>query len=238
VLTGELRRLAMASWEIERALVAPRRPPGTELDDWNGRVFVSLVGVEFRRMRPFGVPLPFYGDFAGVNFRFYARRREGNGWAHGAVFIRNFVGRRLVAAAARVLYGENVNAARVEEGGGVEDVAYRWRHGDGAAELRLEGAGDSMTPAEGSLERFLTDRPRGFVRRAVGPPLAYTIGHPVWRVRPTRPASLRGDVDRLYGEAFAEALSPPPVIAFLADGSAVTIAAPAPFETIRIESPA
>ena len=35
-LTAEWRFLAMLNWEVERPLLRPFVPAGTELDEWNG----------------------------------------------------------------------------------------------------------------------------------------------------------------------------------------------------------
>jgi uncharacterized protein YqjF (DUF2071 family) len=43
-LTAEWRNLAIVNWEVERSAVAPLVPRGTQLDDWRGRTYLSLVG--------------------------------------------------------------------------------------------------------------------------------------------------------------------------------------------------
>src|SRR5258706_9709950 len=42
-LTAEWRNLAMLNYEVDAGLLLPFVPAGTELDRWNGKVFVSLL---------------------------------------------------------------------------------------------------------------------------------------------------------------------------------------------------
>jgi uncharacterized protein YqjF (DUF2071 family) len=75
-LTAEWRHLAMLNYEVDRKLLLKFVPLGTDLDDWNGKVFVSLVGFRFLNTRVLGFPIPFHANFDEVNLRFYVRRRE------------------------------------------------------------------------------------------------------------------------------------------------------------------
>ncbi len=48
-LTAEWRYLAMFNYEVPPELLAPLVPRGTELDSWQGKVYVSLVGFLFQK---------------------------------------------------------------------------------------------------------------------------------------------------------------------------------------------
>src|SRR6266436_9510458 len=92
-LTAEWVHLAMLNYEVDAGLLLPFVPVGTELDDWNGKVFVSLVGFRFLKTKVFGLTIPFHSNFDEVNLRFYVRRREGNEVRRGVVFLREIVPR-------------------------------------------------------------------------------------------------------------------------------------------------
>src|SRR5260370_1348021 len=65
-LTAEWRHLAMLNYEVDAGLLLPFVPVGTELDRWNGRVFVSLVGFRFLKTKLFGfLPIPMRWNIAG-----------------------------------------------------------------------------------------------------------------------------------------------------------------------------
>jgi uncharacterized protein len=132
-LSAEWRELAMLNYEIEPSLLASRVPPGTELDSWRGRTFVSVVGFRFLRTRVLGVPVPFHVNFDEVNLRFYVRRRSGREWRRGVVFVKEIVPRRAIALVARVAYAENYVALAMRHsirpmiGDGPATVSYGWR---------------------------------------------------------------------------------------------------------------
>ena len=68
-LNAEWKHLAMLNYEIEPSVLASFVPSGTELDLWNGKVLVSVVGFLFLKTRVFGIPIPFHRDFEEVNLR-------------------------------------------------------------------------------------------------------------------------------------------------------------------------
>src|SRR5262245_22166860 len=100
-LTAEWRHLVMLNYEVDRALLQPLVPSGTEIDFFGGRTFLSVVGFRFIRTRVRGLAFPWHRDFEEVNLRFYVRRRGADGWRRGVVFVREIVPRRLIAFVAR-----------------------------------------------------------------------------------------------------------------------------------------
>jgi uncharacterized protein YqjF (DUF2071 family) len=195
-------------------------PRGVELDEFHGRTLLGAVGLVFRDARALGVPLLGHRRFAQVNLRFYVRRRAPDGMRHGAVFVRQLVGRRAVAWGARVLYGENADAAAVDTAG---ERAYRWRFRGRDGVLSLAPQGEPQEAVRGSLEEFVTQRLWGYVRRRDGSTLEYRVAHPTWRIRPAESGRLEGALRRLYGDALAGILSAPPAHALLAEGSRVAV---------------
>ena len=107
-LTAQWRHLVMLSYDIDPAILRPMVPVGTELDDYEGRTFVSLVGFTFMDTRVMGVSWPGHRAFEELNLRFYVRRKGPDGqWRRAVVFIKEIVPRRAVAWIARAVYGEN-----------------------------------------------------------------------------------------------------------------------------------
>src|SRR4051794_16969630 len=106
-LTADWRSLAMLNYEVEPAVLRKLVPPGTEHDSFDGCIYVTMVGFLFLQTRVLGVPIPGHLNFEEVNLRFYVRRRAGEEWRRGVVFVKEIVPRYAIAAVARGIYNEN-----------------------------------------------------------------------------------------------------------------------------------
>ena len=87
-LEAEWRKLAMANYAVDEAVLKPYLPRHTELDTWNNTCYVSLVGFMFLETKVKGFRIPFHVDFEEVNLRFYVRHNDGGVWKRGVVFSR------------------------------------------------------------------------------------------------------------------------------------------------------
>ncbi|MBI4640724.1 MAG: DUF2071 domain-containing protein [Candidatus Tectomicrobia bacterium] len=230
-LAAEWRYLAMLNYEIDPAALAPYVPYGSELDSWNGKMFVSIVGFLFLRTKLFGIPIPFHCNFEEVNLRFYVRRKGEDGWRRGVVFIKEIVPRIAIAAVARTLYNENYVAMRMRhtldlEGEALRkdgSVEYAWFHHGEWNRLSVRSSGESLPAAAGSEEEFITEHYWGYAAQRDGGCVEYRVEHPSWRIWKVSQAELHCDVLELYGPEFTECLSAQPGSAFLADGSQVIV---------------
>ncbi len=228
-LTAEWRRLAMLNYEVEAGLLLPFVPAGTELDRWDGKLFVSLVGFQFLRTRLLGLlPIPMHSNFEEVNLRFYVRRQAGSEIRRGVVFIREMVPRHAIAFVARSFYNENYVALPMEHeirsaGDNGLRVVYRWRSGNCWSEMNVETDGNSELPCEGSVEQFITEHYWGYAAQPGGGCVEYGVKHPSWKVWQVRQSAFAGDTEKLYGREIAAVLRGDPDSAFLAEGSAVTV---------------
>ena len=100
-LTAGWHNLAMLNFPVEPSLLEPYLPAGTELDYWQGRPYLSVVGFQFVKSAVLGVPLVFHQQFEEVNLRFYVIRPMPDGPRRGVVFIREIAPKRLISVAAR-----------------------------------------------------------------------------------------------------------------------------------------
>jgi uncharacterized protein YqjF (DUF2071 family) len=245
-LTAEWRYLAMLNYAVSPALVkaslAPLVPAGTELDQLEGKTYLSLVGFRFLRTRVRGLWIPFHSSFDEVNLRFYVKRqgigstRQGIGPARrGVVFVREIVPRFAIAKVAQVVYHEKYIALPMShqvieptsEHGRVQ-AEYRWRYQGQWNRLRVACAGRPALAPEGSLQQFITEHYWGYGAQPDGGSLEYQVAHDPWRVWTATQASFQSDTHAdyptgLYGPELARCLSGEPDSAFLAEGSAVTV---------------
>jgi len=216
----------MLNYKIEPDVLRSFVPVGTELDDFNGETYVSVVGFRFLNTRVFGVAFPFHRNFEEVNLRFYVRRKSAEGWRRGVVFIRELVPRLAIATIARVVYGEPYTALpmrhRIERENDHLKVSYSWKRAGRWESLHAVGKGEPESVDDGSEEEFITEHYWGYTGRRGGC-TEYQVEHPQWRVWRCGEARLEANVSSLYGDRFAESLSAKPSSAFIADGSPVTV---------------
>ncbi|MGE0686140.1 MAG: YqjF family protein [Dehalococcoidia bacterium] len=228
-LTAEWRHLMMLNYEVEPSLLQPLVPNGTELDDWQGRTFVSLVGFMFLNTKLMGLPVPFHRRFEEVNLRFYVRRKAGDEWRRGVVFVREIVPLPAIAWTARFFYNEAyvslpmthsiVEAADTE----LESLRYGWKQHGSEYAIHAIARGSAGLVTDGSEEEFIVQHYWGYTRQRDGGSVEYQVEHEPWRrVWHCHPGSFEGDA-AFYGERFAEVLTRQPSSSFAAAGSAVTV---------------
>jgi uncharacterized protein YqjF (DUF2071 family) len=215
----------MLNYAVEPALLQQLVPAGTELDEFEGKIYLSLVGFEFKHTRILGFAAPFHQMFEEVNLRFYVRR----GSKRGVVFIREMVPRRAVAAIARFAFNENYSyvpmSHRIEtrtEDGAVE-AEFTWGSGPNRCAMRIETEGPGFLPPEGSVSQFITEHYWGYAAQKGGGCLEYAVQHPRWLVKKAKTAECTGGHTSLYGDGITQAIMGKPDSAFLAEGSAVTV---------------
>ncbi len=221
----------MLNYEIDPAILAPLVPAGTELDFWNDRTFVSVVGFLFQNTRIRGFAIPFHRHFEEINLRFYVRRRVDGEWRRAVVFIREIVPRRAIALIARVMYNEPYLALptshRIEtlpgQPSAIRSAAYFWRFNGQNNSVKLTTRGRAEPLVEGSQQEFITEHYWGYTSQRDGSTLEYRVEHPSWRVWNSEATELSCDVAALYGPPFCSVLNQRPSSAFLADGSAVNV---------------
>jgi hypothetical protein len=206
-------------------LLQPFVPRGTEVDAFEGRTYVSLVGFEFNRTCVDGFTIPFHRSFEEVNLRFYVRRAG----QRGVVFIRELVPKFAVAAIARIAFGENYSrvpmshSIHLQQKTCAVEAEYCWGSGPGRCSMRLEAGESSFVPPDNSLGQFITEHYWGYAAQSDGGSLEYEVQHPRWLVREAKTAKFSGDAAHYYGAEFGRLLMLPPDSAFLAEGSPVTV---------------
>jgi hypothetical protein len=227
-LRAEWRNLAMLNFEVEPSLLAAFIPHGTELDDWSGKHFVSLVGFRFLNTRVCGLFIPFHRNFDEVNLRFYVRRHCAGETRRGVAFIREIVPRWAIAAVARNLYNERYvalpmthrNQSLAPSGLFVE---YAWRSCQEWNRMSLNTDGEPVVPEPGSQQQFITEHYWGYALQRDGGTMEYRVEHPSWRVWNGQSPKFEGNMTELYGRGLATLLTQQPASAFLAEGSEITI---------------
>ena len=106
-LKAEWRKLILLNYEVPEEVLLPYLPYGTELDKWDRKCLVSLVGFKFVNTRMLGIKIPFHINFEEANLRFYVKRIENGELKRGVVFIKEIVPKFAISTVANLLYHEN-----------------------------------------------------------------------------------------------------------------------------------
>ncbi|BDS14233.1 YqjF family protein [Aureispira anguillae] len=225
-LTAEWRKLILANYLVEPELLKPYLPMGTELDDWNGKLHLSLVGFLFLNTKVLGVPIPFYRNFEEINLRFYVRYQHGSEWRRGVVFIKEIVPKRMISWVANTIYGEHYetlpmrhvitsNAQKME-------LSYEAKKNQQWHKMKVEAIPQPLKIKEGSEAEFITEHFWGYTRLNDQKTAQYEVGHPTWDMYQVCNFETEGDFSQIYGEQFAF-INQQPDSVFLAEGSEIFV---------------
>lgn len=230
-LTARWKYLAMFNYEVDVALLQPWLPPATEVDLFEGKALVSVVGFLFHDTRVLGLRWPGHVNFEEVNLRFYVRHFDGTDWKRGVSFVSEIVPLPLVARIANTFYNEHYAAARmrhaVQETPDTLMLQYDWNVQQKGWNRMFVKAANTLQPMQpGSEAHFIFEHYYGFNRLNKNTSIAYTVAHPAWQVYPVLEARLDCDIAATYGREWVPFLSKPPRSVFLAQGSAVSVQFP------------
>lgn len=226
-LTAEWKYLAMVNYLIDPEILIPYIPNETELDDYNGNHFVSLIGFRFFNTKLKGISIPFHTDFEEINLRFYVKRKSHEGWRRGVVFIKEIVPKTMIAFVANNLYNENYIAVETNSELEFKDSSpshakYSWKINNNWNYISMSVNGEKKELKAGSEPEFIAQHYWGYSKRK-DVTVEYRVEHPKWSYWDSVQTETSVDVAKLYGQEFVDALSSNPHSAFLAEGSDVTV---------------
>jgi uncharacterized protein len=226
-LSAEWRNLVMANYLIEPGILKKHLPCKTELDDFEGNYYVSLVGFLFHNTRVMGISFPFHNSFEEVNLRFYVRYKEGHLWKRGVVFLKEIVPRRMISFIANSIYGENYVTLPMKHSWATTpdsfNVGYKWKLRDEWNHIEVVSQKTPVEIINGSAEEFITEHYWGYTQINHNCTGMYQVEHPKWRVHPVISYNIKCNTELLYGKEFAETMSVPPANVFLAEGSSIQV---------------
>ena len=220
-LTATWRHLVLLNWRVNEDLLVPHLPSGVELDRWDGDCWASLVGFQFLHMSVKGVPAFCYRDFPEINLRFYVKRQVNGETRRGVVFIREITPHLMVGWVARALYNEPYTTMPMRQSVDESHARYQLQIDGQWQGLGVRTAGAWRDHDEAEL--FITEHYWGYNTQRNGDAMEYQVEHPTWRARSIEPDCLDLDIEKLYGEQWAQALGTKPDSMVFAEGSGVTV---------------
>ena len=226
-LNAKWRNLIMANYEIDAALLMPYLPKGVELDYYQGKCYVSLVGFLFENTRIFKIPIPFLGNFEEVNLRFYVVRKEAMVIKRGVVFINETVPNKIVAFIANKLYKEHYTAIPTKYNWQIDQVQkqieYQWKVNKTWNSIKVNASTEKEKMKSGSFEEFIFEHYYGYTKVNENKSLEYKVEHPRWEINQIKDYQINCNFAIFYGAAFEVLNHSKPHSVMLAEGSNVRI---------------
>lgn len=226
-LKANWQQLIMANYEIDPSLLLPYLPKGVELDYFQGKTFVSLVGFLFKNSSVFGIPIPFMGTFEEVNLRFYVVRKVDNEIRRGVVFINETVPNKIVAWVANKLYKEHYKAVPTQYKWRINDdskeIEYRWKVNSKWNSIRVQAFPMKQKMKPESIEEFIFEHYYGYTKVNAEKSIEYRINHPSWEINDIESYHIECDFAEFYGKDFEVLNTTTPHSILLAEGSAISV---------------
>lgn len=225
-LQAEWRKLLMANYVIDPIYLKNFRPAKTELDLWNNKCYVSLVGFMFLNTKIIGMKIPFHINFEEVNLRFYVRYNYQGEWRRGVVFIKEIVPKTAITKVANFVYREKYETLPMSHNWEVTEeelkVQYSWQK-LGKHHFSCVAKKDSTDIDANSEEEFITEHFWGYTKLSSSKTAQYEVKHPRWQVYPVKSYEIKVDFEKVYGHHFSFLNNLNPDSVLLAEGSEIEV---------------
>lgn len=226
-LTAEWKKLALVNYAVPSEVLLPYVPKYTELDIWEDKCFVSLVGFMFQNTKLGGVPIPFHREFEEVNLRFYVKHYNGNEWKRGVVFLKELVPKRALSLVANTFYKEHYQTVPMKHewkyNSSEQNVYYKWKMSGQWHTLQLSSSLKPVALELGSHEEFIAEHYWGYTKVTPEVSYEYEVSHPKWEIYPVNSTYVHVDFASVYGPSFGFLNEKKPYSSILAEGSEISV---------------
>lgn len=226
-LKAEWRRLSLANYEIDPHILKPYLPYKTELDEWNGVNYVSLVGFMFIDTKILGIKIPFHINFEEVNLRFYVRHKKDNEWRRGVVFIKEIVPKHAITFIANNLYKEHYETMKMNHLWKEQEdsliTKYEWEYKNKVNSFIIESGKTKLEIEHNSEAEFITEHYWGYTKINEQKTYEYEVTHPKWERYEIRNSEIDVNFGEVYGNEFSILNKLKPKSIMLAEGSEITV---------------
>jgi len=234
-LRANWNHLILCNFEVDPGILEPYIPPGTLLDDFQGKHWVSIVAFQFEKTKLLGVPAFFHQSFEEINLRFYVKRPDGSGFKRGTVFISEIVPKKLIPLVANRLYNENYRFLPMKhhwaDEGEMERIRFELKPSHDWNRIEVLAEKKSRLPLVDSFESFIVEHYWGYNKIRTHTSLEYGVEHPSWELSSVKSCIFDLKIQELYGSSFEKYLNFPPSSVFLARGSDILIRTPTYFQS-------
>ena len=226
-LKAKWENIVMVNYEIAPTILEKYLPKGIELDLFNGKAYVSLVGFMFKDTKIFNVPIFKLGTFEEINLRFYVSRKVGNETRRGVVFINETVPYKAVAWLANALYKEHYTTIPTRHHWDFTNehkaIKYEWFVNKKWNSIALSATKEKKIIEKNSFENFIFEHYYGYTKYNNTITEEYQIVHPSWLINDILDYKIDCNFENMYGEDFTVLDKTQLASVFLAEGSAIEI---------------
>ena len=226
-LTAEWNDLAMFNYEIDPKILENFVPKGTELDLWNGKCYISLIGFMFENVKVLGIKVPFHVNFEEVNLRFYVKRFENGIWKRGVVFVKEIVPKHAITIVANTLYNEHYQTLKMRHSRTQNETSksfqYEWFKDAKWNSISMTTEKNAIPIESNSEAEFITEHYFGYTNYNAQKSIEYAVSHPRWEQLQVIESKINVDFESIYGKDFKFLQDLKPTSEFLAIGSKITI---------------
>jgi len=227
-LKAEWRKLLMINYEVDPEILKSFLPAHTELDLYNGKCLISIVGFLFLDTKIKGIKIPFHVNFEEVNLRFYVTHTAQNKQVkRGTSFIKEIVPRRAITIVANTLYKEKYvtlpMSHLLRKSSDILEVGYYWKCNKITNSIYCKAENKQQPIKENSIEEFITEHYWGYTQLSKLQTSEYGVEHPRWKTYPITDFKASINFESLYGKAFSNLMHQNPHSVLLAEGSGIIV---------------
>jgi len=226
-LNAEWRKLVIVNYVVDSSVLKGYLPFGTELDLWEDKCYVSLVGFMFLNTKLLGIPIPFHRNFEEVNLRFYVKRFEDGKWKRGVVFVKEIVPKFALSFVANTVYNENYETMPMKHDWKIENdkqiITYQFKKKGKWNLIKVETSREASVIPLNSETEFITEHYWGYARINDEKTNEYEVTHPKWKAYDILDYDIDIDFGTVYGNQFSFLDNEKPSSIMLAEGSEITV---------------
>nr|WP_159779530.1 DUF2071 domain-containing protein [Flavobacterium sp. 9AF] len=226
-LKANWKNLLLINYEINPSILEKYLPKGTEIDLYEGKCYVSLVGFLFQNTRLLGLKIPFHINFEEVNLRFYVKRFENNEWKRGVVFIKEIVPKPALTLVANTIYKEHYHTVPMKhsilETENNIEFEYQWKMDNAWNSIGVLTQKDLMPILENTEAEFICEHYFGYTKYSSNKTFEYEVKHPRWEQYEVIATKINVDFERVYGSDFGFLKNAEPTSVIVAKGSEISV---------------
>lgn len=226
-LKAEWKKLIMVNYTVNPSILKNYVPNGVELDLFENKCYISLVGFMFKNTTLLGIKVPYHVDFEEVNLRFYVKRNTEKEIKRGVVFIKEIVPKPGLTFVANSVYKENYHTLPMKHNWNEQNdflnIEYLWKCNQKWNSISVKSDKKALPIVNNSETHFIAEHYWGYTKKNKNKTIEYEVTHPIWEYYPVIESSIDVDFKANYGKEFEFLNHQKPASIMLLEGSEITV---------------